>query len=596
MDPMILKDEEERRYYFSPFSLQFTRASEWDGALADATWIWPWIKPYRSKLIVAFLLFIFATLTAVAVPRLVAKIVDDALMTKSSAFLPLAGLLGLLMFLKIVADLTYKWIVTRAGQRMTQQLRNDVFHQLGAFPLSFFDKNSSGRLISRCVNDVSNLSQFFTASFFTVGSDIALIIGCAIVMLTLSIPSAIIIFIALVPMAIFMMNVSQAQMRWGREQRNVLSRMSSHAADTMNNLGVLHSQPFAFKWARRHSRLQNVFAQINTRQIIVWGSFSSTHVLVMGVTYTLVIIMGVHQLRSQTMTIGEFIASCTYVGLIFGPFFDISEKLNTLVTALGSAKRLREFLPAPIRDQSHMAEPAGEMPKGSVLFENVSFGYRTDRMIYNGLTLELPEGEVTALVGRTGSGKTTLAHLMLGLYPLQHGRILWGDENLLTISPVRRSRWVGHVSQDLFLFTDTLRENLRLWRDDINDEQIFERLKRVGLDDKIKSLPGGLDMLVKAETLPLSQGEKQLMLLCRTLLQDPRLLVFDEATANLDQLSEEQWLLHVNELFEGRTTLFIAHRLETLRLATRIVVLENGRILKTIRKAKGASISEGELH
>lgn len=596
MDPLILQDEEERRYYFHPFSLQFTRASEWDGAIADAVWVWPWIKPYRARLIVSFFLFLFATLTAIAVPRIVAKIVDNVLLHKSASFLPWAGLLGGLMLLKIVADLTYKWMVTRAGQRMTKQLRNDVFYQLGSFPLSFFDKNSSGRLISRCVNDVSNLSSFFTASFFTVGSDIALIIGCAIVMLSLSVPSALIIFAALIPMGIFMMNVSQAQMRWGREQRNVLSRLSSHAADTMNNLGVLHSQPFAFKWARRHGRLQNVFAAINTRSIITWGSFSSTHVLVMGITYTCVIIMGVHQLREQTMTIGEFIASCTYVGLIFGPFFDISEKLNTLVTALGSAKRLRAFLPAPIRDQSRMDEDAGPAPHGAIRFEHIRFGYRSDRVIYEDLNLELPEGEVTALVGRTGSGKTTLAHLMLGLYPLQHGKILWGAEDLLSLSPERRSRWMGHVSQDLFLFTDTLRENLRLWRDDISDEQIFERLKRVGLDAKIRQLPGGLEMLVKAETLPLSQGEKQLMLLCRTLLQDPRLLVFDEATANLDQLSEEQWLLHVNELFSGRTTLFIAHRLETLRLATNVVVLENGRVLKVIRKAKGASISEGELH
>jgi len=596
VDPLILQDEEERRYYFRPFSLQFTRASEWDGAVADAVWVWPWIKPYRARLVVSFFLFLFATLTAIAVPRLVAKIVDDVLLHKTAEFLPWASLLGGLMLLKIVADLTYKWMVTRAGQRMTKQLRNDVFHQLGSFPLSFFDKNSSGRLISRCVNDISNLSQFFTASFFTVGSDIVLIIGCAIVMLTLSVPSALIIFAALIPMGIFMMNVSQAQMRWGREQRNVLSRLSSHAADTMNNLGVLHSQPFAFKWARRHARLQHVFAAINTRSIITWGSFSSSHVLVMGITYTCVIIMGVHQMREQTMTIGEFIASCTYVGLIFGPFFDISEKLNNLVTALGSAKRLRSFLPAPIRDQSGMNEEAGAAPHGPIRFENIRFGYRSDRMIYEDLNLELPEGEVTALVGRTGSGKTTLAHLMLGLYPLQHGKILWGDEDLLSISPERRSRWVGHVSQDLFLFTDTLRENLRLWRDDISDEQIFERLQRVGLDEKIKKLPGGLEMLVKAETLPLSQGEKQLMLLCRTLLQDPRLLVFDEATANLDQLSEEQWLVHVNELFEGRTTLFIAHRLETLRLANNVVVLENGRVLKVIRKAKGASISEGELH
>lgn len=596
MEHLELREQEDEKYRFSPFGLKFTQAQEWDGALSDTKWLWPWVKPHRLRLSFALVLFILTTLISVATPRLVAKIVDDVLVTKTASFAFWGVLLGSLMLLKIIADLSYKWMVTKIGQRITKQLRNDIFHQLGDFPLNFFDKNSSGRLISRCVNDVSNLSAFFTSNFFTVISDIVLIIGCVIIMLTLSIKSTLLVILTLIPMVIFMLNVSQAQMRWGRTIRNILSRLSSHTGDSMNNLAVLHSQPFALKWAKRHQRLQDQYSTLTMRNIITWGSFSSAHVLVMGITYAMVITLGVYQLKMGEITIGTLIATFTYVGLIFGPFLEISEKLNVMVTALGSVKRLRDLLPEQITTKKDSAADSGQLPHGPIRFQDIKFSYRSDVPLFENFNLELPEGEVTALVGRTGSGKTTLAHLMLGLYPITQGKILWGDEDIQAFPPARRARWIGHVSQDLFIFTDTIRENLRLWREDITDEEINERLRLVGLYDKIMNLPGGLDMIVKAETLPLSQGEKQLLLLCRALLQDPRLLVFDEATASLDQLTEEEWLGHVGKLFQGRTTLFIAHRMETLRLATFIVVLENGKIKKTFRKPAGKPVTEADLN
>ncbi len=596
MKALELKEQEDRKYHWRPFSFQFLKASEWDGALADTRWLWPWIKPHRTILGLALVLFAVATLIAVAVPRLVAKIVDDVLVTKTHSFYLWLGILAGLMLLKVVADLTYKWIVTKIGQGIIRRLRSDVFFELGEFPLAFFDTNSSGRLISRCVNDISNLSSFFTASFFTVISDITLILGAVLFMFSLSWKAALLVLLTLTPMAIYMLNVSQAQMRWGRVARNILSRLSVHTGDTMNNLAVLHSQPFAGKWARRHEKLQRQYSAVLIRNILTWGSFSSLHVLVMGVTYASIITLGVYQLKNGEITIGKLIASFTYVGLIYGPFFDISEKLNVLVTALGSVKRLRTIVPVPAERRSIPQTLDLAPPKGPIRFENVTFSYRPDSELFRHFSLELPEGEVTALVGRTGSGKTSLAHLLLALYPLKVGRIIWGDEDLAEISVDRRARWISHVSQDLFVFTDTVRENLRLWRESITDDEIWQQLNLVGLQEKIQHLPGGLDHVIRPETLPLSQGEKQLLLLCRALLQDPRLLVFDEATASLDQLTEEEWLGHVAKLFQGRTTLFIAHRLETLRLATNIVVLENGRVKKSFRKPAGVSVGFEEIH
>jgi ABC-type multidrug transport system fused ATPase/permease subunit len=590
-----LREEEERSYRFRPLSWQFTRSSEWDGTLSDARWLWPWMHPYRRRLLVAGILFLSTTLISLAIPRLLAKIIDDVLVAKIAHFELWGGILAGLILFKITADLCFKWTLTKTGQSITTRIRSDIFYQLGTFPLNFFDRNSSGKMISRCVNDITNLASFFNANFFSIFNDIALIIGSLLFLLWLSPKAALIVALTLIPMSIFMFNVSQAQMRWGRSMRNIMSRLSSHTGDSMNNLAILHSQPYAPKWARRHARLQRQYTQLTINSIQVWGSFSAVHVLVMGITYTMVIALGIHQLRQSEISIGRMIASFAYVGLIFGPFFEISEKINSMVTALGSVKRLRALMPARINAPTPRETEAALPPQGSVRFEHLKFSYRPDRPLFDDLNLEMPEGEVTALVGRTGSGKTTLAHLMLGLYPLQGGRICWGNEDIQSFSPIRRARWIGHVSQDLFIFTDTLRENLRLWRDEITDAQIFERLELVGLAAKIKALPGGLDMVVKAETLPLSQGEKQLLLLCRALLQDPRLLVFDEATASLDLLTEEQWLGQVAKVFQGRTTLFIAHRLETLRLASYIVVMNNGRIVKTFRKPVGQTVSPKDL-
>lgn len=593
-DLLTLKDEEEIRHDFRPLGMDFMRAESWGDLKGDSRWVWPWIKPHVRRYLLLGVFFAIATSASVAVPRIVATIVDEVLVKPQNPFAPWGWALGGVIILKVICDLVYKWGITRLGQGMARQIRADVFTRLGQLPLAFFDANSSGRLISRCVNDISNLSALFTPSFFTMLSDSVVIIGCLVVMSTLSPLCALAVLITILPMTVYMLNVSQSQMHTSREMRNVLSRMSSHTGDTMNNLGVLHSQPFAAKWEKRHGRLQTLYAGHTVRAIFIWGSFSSIHVFVMGLCYAMVILAGVHDLRNGTLSIGGFIACCTYVTLIFEPFMEISDKLNSLLTAIGSVKRLRTLLPAPpAKDIIDSRE--GSRPQGDITISHLDFAYRPDRPLFKDFSLTLPEGKVTALVGRTGSGKTTLGHLLLGLYAIQDGKLQWGKTDLTTLTAAQRGRWIASVSQDLFLFSDTLRENLRLWRQDVSDEQILERLRRVGLAEKILALPEGLSTQVKSETLPFSQGEKQLLLLCRALLQDPYLLVFDEATASLDQLSEDMWLSHVAELFNNRTTLFIAHRLETLRLAHHVVVLENGRVIKQFNKVAGVPVDESQL-
>lgn len=592
---MDIREDEEQKYIFKPLSLQCFEADKWDGTLGDLFWVKPWLKPFKRALILAFMAFTITTLIAILTPKLIAFLIDHTLVNKTHNFWTLFSVLVAVVITKIILDITYKWLVTKNGQTLTMTIRRDILRRLHSFGLDFFDKTPSGRIISRCVNDITNLSALFTSNFFTVVSDVFIILGSLIAVALISVKSLAAILLTLIPLTLYMLNVSQAQMRWGRYLRGVVSRLSSHTAETMNNLAILHSSPYAPKWQRRHDNLQKIFSQLTKRNILVWGSFSSIHVLSMGLTYSAVIVLSVYDLKAGQITIGSFIAICSYISLIFGPFFEISEKLNTMVTSLGSVKRLKDILPHPEEkyiDQRVELPP----PSGDITFSNICFGYQNDKMLFNQFNLSLKEGEITALVGRTGSGKTSLSQILLQLYPVQSGQILWGKQDISLINTGQRSLWISYVAQDLFMFTDTLRENLRLYDETIDDKKIIQCLHSLGLSRILAQFKEGLDTMVKPENMPISQGEKQLLLLSRALLQDPKLLIFDEATASLDQWTEALWIDEVAKLFKNRTTLFIAHRLETLKLATQVIVLDQGRITKSFSKKFGDQVQESDLH
>jgi ATP-binding cassette subfamily B protein len=592
---MDIREEEEQKYVFKPLSFQCFNSEKWDGTLADLRWVKPWLVPFKVPLVFALIAFGLTTIIAVVTPKFMAYIIDFGLVKKTESFWRLFSILISLVVSKILLDITYKWLVTKNGQTLTMTIRRDVMRRLHSFELNFFDRTPTGRIISRSVNDISNLSALFTSNFFTVVSDFFVITGSLVAVALISVKAFLIICATLLPLSIYMLNVSQAQMRWGRYLRGVVSRLSSHTAETINNLAVLHSSPYAPKWQRRHDKLQKIFAQLTRRNILVWGSFSSIHVLTMGITYSSVIVLSVFELRAQSISIGSFIALCSYISLIFGPFFDISEKLNTMVTSLGSVKRLKDILPAPELEAQDL-RVATEKPRGDIRFENIHFGYSPENKLFENLNLVLKEGEITALVGRTGSGKTSLSQIILQLYPIESGKILWGEQDISQMPSKQRSQWMSYVAQDLFMFSDTLRENLRLYDESISDEKILNCLKNLGLSKLLGQFGEGLDTIVKPENLPLSQGEKQILLLSRALLQNPSLLIFDEATASLDQWTEALWMEEVAKLFQGRTTLFIAHRLETLKLATRIIVLDQGQVKKSFSKNFGEPVSESQLH
>ncbi len=583
----VLQDGEDKRYRFHPFSRHIFSSSTWQGTRDDLFWLWQWIRPYKNDLNRIGLAFFAALLFSLLLPRIIGRFVDSLQQGLSHTTFWLLGVYFLSWLMKLGADLGYKYLIAKFGLTITEQMRRDLFLSLHQREMRFFDQNSSGKILSRTVSDVTNTSQFFSVNLFTVIADICTIVG-SLFMMTFIHPliSLAMLFIVL-PLGLTILNVTYGQMIWTKMLRAILSRLSSHTAETMTNIGVFHTSTFAPKWLRRHSQLQYAYQLVTTKAIMVWGLFSSSHVALTGCGYGIVISLGVWLFQSGSLTLGDLISLLGFVYLIFGPLMEISDKLNHIFTALASTKRLREtgatsyHLPTPL--SHHRDIPA----KVHITFQDLCFAYEGQNSLFEDFQLHIKAGEKIALIGRTGSGKTSLTQLLTGLYRPQSGKILLNQTELHTIPHSERPYWIGHISQDMFWFTETLRENLRLYHTEITDHVLKEKCEQLGLSRLLAKFENGLDTVIQPTSLNLSQGEKQLLLLVRVLLFNPPLLILDEATSYLDPESEAEWMRVVQNLFKDRTVLMIAHRQETYALADRLIELHEGKIIHDDIRSRG---------
>ncbi len=470
-------------------------------------------------------------------------------------------------------------LMVYAGQRMMHDLRMQLFGHLQKMSLSFFDRNPVGRLVTRLTNDVQNLDEMFSSVVMTLLKDVVLLFGILIILFNLRWDLTL-VTLTVLPLIALLFHLFGVQVRSAyREIRAKLAQINSTLNEYLSGIRVIQIFRQEKETLRRFESLNHGYYLATLRQIILQAIFFPCIELLATTAIALLLWYGGRKVLADSLSLGALVVFISYLRMFFGPIRDVSQKYSIMQSAMASAERI--FLLLDNQEQESYAatgtEPASV--RGEIEFQQVTFGYRPDEPVLKDVSFRVRSGETLAIVGVTGAGKTTLISLLERFHQPQEGRILLDGRhvNNLELSWLRTQ--VGLIMQDVFLFSGTLRENIALDRNLSSRE--LERVARMAhLEDLISRLPGQLEAIVHEGGATLSTGQRQLVAIARAMAYDPKVLILDEATANID--SETEYLIQqaLKHLFRGRTTLVIAHRLSTMREADRLLVLHQGRIVE----------------
>lgn len=556
----------------------------WKQMLRLLTYLKPYAKSYLPAAIIAMLVSTFVRL---AVPILVGKVaIDIAILNKDTTLLTwLVVIIGCLYLLSYLANvLRIKW-VNQLGQNVIYDLRHHLFSHVQRLSHGFFDHRSAGSILVRILNDINSLQELFTNGIINLLMDSITLIGIMVILFVLSPKLAIAVLIVL-PIMFYISTKLRRNIRrsWQKVRINQ-SRMNSHLNEAIQgmritqsfsqerenaeffdgvNKGFFHS----FRDAAKKSALFRPFVDmsdaVGTIILIAFGSY--------------LILLGE---ANGGIAIGTFVSFAYFTGMFWEPISRLGQMYNQLLMAMASSERIFEFLDERPNVKEKENAYIFQNMKGHIQFERVQFSYNQDRIALHEISLNIEAGETVALVGHTGSGKSTIANLISRFYDPTEGAVKIDGKDLRDVELASLRKQISVVLQDTFIFSGTIMENIRFGRPDATDEEVIEAAKVVGADDFIKRLSNGYATEVEERGNILSAGERQLLSFARALLANPRIIILDEATASIDTESEMKIQQALKRLLKGRTSIIIAHRLSTIREADKIFVLENGKILES---------------
>ena len=464
------------------------------------------------------------------------------------------------------------------SQRVMYDMRMKVLRHLQRLSLSFFDKNPVGRLVTRATNDIAVLHEMFTSIVITILHDMFILVGVVIVLLRLNWRLALVSFIVL-PITAWITAVFSVQIRDAfREVRVKVAKINVSLNESISGMRV--TQIF-----RRETESFRRFAGINhenflaaMKQLRVFAMFMPLMELASSVAIALVIWYGGGKAVQATLSLGTLVAFLSYVQMFFRPLRNLAQQYGTMQQAMASSERIFMLLD----DEDIVPEPEspqrpGEI-RGRIAFESVWFGYAEDEWVLRDVSFTVEPGETIAIVGATGAGKTSIIRLLERFYDVQKGRITLDGVDIRDMEKSFLRSHLGLVMQDVFVFAGDIKGNIRLGNESVTDEEIKRVAEYVNADRFIEKLPGGYDEEVRERGVTLSTGQRQLLSFARALAFDPRILILDEATSNIDTETEHLIQDALVRLMEGRTSIVIAHRLSTIQHADKILVMHRGKI------------------
>jgi len=518
----------------------------------------------------------------VRLPQVMASGIDQFMISKANGQVRMDGLMHLgLVYLGLVflaASLGFLLTLgfNRVGQTVVERLRNHLFEHLHRLPIGYFDGNPVGRLVTRVANDTGTLSEFFTGVVANLLCDLLkllVLLGAlfwASPRLTLSV-------LVLAPPALLASVLFQrANTKVNREIRRLLAQLNAFIQENLQGLATLKSFNAEAKMQKDFDRQNTEYLGVEMRLVYLYMLFRPLFGTISMISLAIILWVGGWQVTTGQISLGTLVMFVFYLKMLFAPLDDLAERFNVLQSAAVAAERLFLILDAEPEPQGGVELKSA---RGRIEFRDVHFAYDPLKPVLQGVSFVLEPGQKLALVGSTGSGKTTVTALLQRLYPLLEGEILLDGVDIREIQVDSLRRQFGIIQQELFLFRATLRHNVTLYRD-VPEAALAEALRISRASRVVDAHPERLERLLGERGNQLSQGERQLVSFARALVDDPPVLILDEATASIDSLTEQAIQEALQEVLEGRTAILVAHRLSTIQHCDQILLLEHGKVVE----------------
>ncbi|WFD08867.1 ABC transporter ATP-binding protein [Tepidibacter hydrothermalis] len=552
-----------------------------------------YLKPSISKLILVVILAIFSTIFSILSPKIMGKATTklfEGLMMKmkgipgaSIDFGYISNIIVILSCLYVVsAAFSYimQYIMASVAQNTVFEMRKDVSDKLGKLPLGYYDSRSNGEILSRVTNDIDNVSNTLQQSITQLITSIITILGVIVMMFTISWVLTLITLITLPLSIIITKTVASKSQKFFKEQQFYLGQLNGHVEETYTGHKVVKAFSQEKESIKKFSDINNKLYNVAWRAQFISGVIMPLMSFVNNLGYVLVSVVGGVLVTRGSIQIGDVQAFIQYTRQFSQPIVQTANVANIIQSTIASAERVFEILDEDEEIADIDNSVIVDNPKGDVVFENVEFSYKKDQSLIKNMNINVKKGQMVAIVGPTGAGKTTLVNLLMRFYEIDGGRITVDGVDIRDFKRSDLRKMFGMVLQDTWLFKGSIRDNVAYSKLNATEKEIIDATYAAHADRFVRTLPSGYETILNEEADNISQGQKQLLTIARAILLDPPIMILDEATSSVDTRTESYIQKAMETLMKGRTSFVIAHRLSTIKDADIILVMNRGKIIE----------------